>query len=84
MKKGRREDFDVWWDKFIPIESEKETILYEIDDERIKNAHWETVWTLMSGDNSNLYIVPGWHFVNRMNYFITENKWNDKTRDYKY
>ena len=84
MKKGRREDFDVWWDKFIPIESEKETILYEIDDERVKNAHWETVWTLMSGDNGNLYIVPGWHFVNRMNYFITKNKWTDKTRDYKY
>jgi hypothetical protein len=30
------------------------------------------VWTLVDGDDGNLYIVDGFHLVNRINYFITE------------
>jgi hypothetical protein len=31
------------------------------------------VWTLVDGDDGNLYIVDGYHLVNRINYFITKN-----------
>jgi hypothetical protein len=30
------------------------------------------VWTLVDGDDGNLYIVDGYHLVNRINYFITK------------
>ena len=33
------------------------------------------VWTLVDGDNGELVIIAGWHFVNRMNYVITEKPW---------
>lgn len=34
--------------------------------------HPESVWTLIECDG-NSYIIPGYHYVNRMGYFITEN-----------
>lgn len=32
------------------------------------------VWTLLDGDD-DMYIVAGFHFVNRVGYIITENEW---------
>lgn len=29
------------------------------------------IWTLVDGDDGNLYIVDGYHLVNRINYFVT-------------
>ena len=31
------------------------------------------VWSLVEGDDGNLYISSGYHIVNRLNYFITHN-----------
>jgi hypothetical protein len=30
-----------------------------------------TVWTLLDGDDGHLYIVSGYHFVNRIGYLIS-------------
>lgn len=30
------------------------------------------VWTLVDGDNGHIYVTEGFHFVNRIGYFITE------------
>jgi hypothetical protein len=30
------------------------------------------IWTLVEGDDGNLYITNGYHLVNRINYFITK------------
>lgn len=30
------------------------------------------VWTLVEGDDGNLYIVDGLHYVNRLNYVVTD------------
>lgn len=37
----------------------------------IAHAAPNRVWTLVSGDNGGLYITSGWHFVNRLGYFVT-------------
>ena len=34
------------------------------------------VWTEMDGDNG-VYIVNGYHLVNRIQYYITEEAWNE-------
>ncbi len=38
----------------------------------VQDAPPRHVWTLLDGDDGNLCIVSGMHFVNRIGYFITE------------
>ena len=45
---------------------------YEFVNEQLK-VNPLKVWTLVEGcDDDNLYITEGWHFVNRLGYFVTE------------
>jgi hypothetical protein len=34
------------------------------------------IWTEMDGDNG-VYLVNGFHYVNRIQYYITNKPWND-------
>lgn len=36
----------------------------------------DKIWTLLDYDGK-LYICAGWHFVNRIGYFITQKPWSD-------
>jgi hypothetical protein len=75
-----------WEETFKPI---KNTISKYPDESLI---HFETygeevdfvkaqdpkhIWTEVDGDEGT-YIVAGWHFVNRIHYYITENPWEDE------
>ena len=31
------------------------------------------VWTVVEGDNGEMYLCEGWHFVNRLGYIIAKN-----------
>lgn len=42
------------------------------------------VWTIMSGDDGRMYVCAGWHFVNRMNYVITERSWENDNISYRW
>lgn len=43
--------------------------------------HKQNVWTIIDGeDDDNLYIIAGYHYVNRLYYVITNEKW---TNDYE-
>jgi hypothetical protein len=81
--------YDYWETNFKPI---KNTISKYADDdlihfetygdevEFVKAQHAinpKTIWTEVDGD-SGTYIVAGWHFVNRIHYYITENPWDDE------
>lgn len=35
------------------------------------------IWTYGDGDNGGLFITNGYHYVNRIGYFITKNAWSD-------
>ena len=54
-------------DKFETYGEELDYVLSIADTEP------KRVWTLVEGDDSNLYITSGYHLVNRLNYFITKN-----------
>lgn len=54
-------------DKFEPYDKELEYVL------SIANTEPARVWTLVDGDDGNLYITSGYHLVNRLGYFITAN-----------
>lgn len=81
--------YDYWHKTYKPIKNKVSK--YPSDDlihfetygeeyEAVKQAHEvnpNTVWTEVDGDEGS-YIVAGWHFVNRIHYYITENPWEDE------
>lgn len=42
------------------------------------------IWTLVDGDDGNLYIVDGYHLVNRINYFVTAVPFDGKFLEVPY
>ena len=75
------QELDAWEEKYRPIknhlnddgfwENDKfETYGAELEFVRAQDPR--CIWTLVEGDDGNLYIVDGYHLVNRLNYFVTE------------
>jgi hypothetical protein len=81
--------YDYWETNFKPINNtvskypDDSLIHFETYGEEydaVQKAHEanpNTIWTEVDGD-SGTYIVAGWHFVNRIHYYITENPWDDE------
>jgi hypothetical protein len=74
-------ELEAWEAKYQPIKNhitgknddKFETYGEELDYVRsIVDTEPRRVWTLVDGEDGNLYIVDGFHFVNRVNYFITK------------
>jgi hypothetical protein len=78
--------YSTWENTFKPI---KNKVSKYPDDSLI---HFETygeelefvakqdanhIWTEVDGEGGT-YITAGYHFVNRINYYITENPWTDE------
>ena len=40
----------------------------------VRNQHENKVWTLVEEDGV-MFIISGFHFVNRVGYFVTEKPW---------
>tara|TARA_R110000868_G_scaffold286242_2_gene546685 strand:- start:930 stop:1277 length:348 start_codon:yes stop_codon:yes gene_type:complete len=87
-----------WEDKYQPIknhfsqkqegefvEDKFETYGEELDYVRsVYDKDPRRVWTLVDGDDGNLYIVDGYHLVNRINYFVTEVPFEGKFMEVPY
>lgn len=79
--------YDSWVDTFKPIQNkivnhnDEDLILtfetYGDEVEFVKQQDPNKIWTEVDGD-SGTYIVAGWHFVNRIHYYITTNPWTDE------
>lgn len=72
----------AWEDKFKPINNhlsknpdENMFETYGEEVEFVRNYDPKYVWTYLQGDTSDL-ICAGYHFVNRIGYYITEVPWN--------
>ena len=69
-------ELDAWEDKHKPVRNQFEDNdkfeTYGEELEFVRAQDPRCVWTLVDGDDGNLYIVDGYHFVNRINYFVTE------------
>jgi hypothetical protein len=91
---ARRSDWDVFLNKYKPIEHYKENGFYmyetygkeyEIVQKHIKNYGENYIWTLIDGSSSKMYAIPGWHFINRLGYLLTTIPFKEgETRDYLY
>ena len=75
--------YEAWEQTFKPIKNKitnGNDIHFETYGEEyefVKAQDPKTIWTEVDGD-SGTYIVAGWHFVNRIHYYITENPWEDE------
>ena len=77
--------YDDWVDQYQPIqnpidkEAGYEGCMFETYGEEnefvLNNLNKNTVWTLITGDDEDSWVIPGYHIVNRMGYFITTKPW---------
>lgn len=74
-------DFDEWCDIYKPIQNHIDTNAsfdgamfetYGEEVEFVKSQDPAKIWTYGDGDDGEGHIWNGWHFVNRIGYFITE------------
>jgi hypothetical protein len=75
--------YSAWEETFKPIKNhlvKYDQLTFETygeEQEFIRNYDPKFIWTEVDGD-SGTYIVAGYHFVNRIHYYITENPWEDE------
>jgi hypothetical protein len=79
---------DEWEEEFIPMENPFDTnasfngAMFETFDVElgfvlgVNSTSSQKVWTYVDGDGGT-YIVDGYHLVNRIGYFITQNARQD-------
>ena len=80
--------YDEWFDTYNPIKNK-----YSVDGDFSGITAFETygdelafvleqpdnkVWTEMDGDDG-VYIVSGYHLVNRIQYYVTDKPWTEDT-----
>ena len=75
--------YSAWADTFKPIKNsfvKYDSITFETFGEEVEfvqKADNKYIWTEVDGD-SGTYIVAGYHWVNRIHYYITEKPWDDE------
>jgi len=74
---------DDWMKKYQPVmnhlrdnEESDQFETYGEELEFVLAQNDKNVWTEMDGDNG-VYIVNGYHYVNRICYYVTEKPWED-------
>ena len=78
------EGWQAWENKFKPIKNhfrnDPDEVMFETYGEEVDFVCTQDnkyVWTWIQGDMSDL-IVAGYHYVNRLGYYITEVPWDDE------
>jgi hypothetical protein len=80
MNKRKKQKASI--DDYVPLFREDCSIAFETygeDLDFVKSQNPNHVWTLVDGDNGELVVVAGYHFVNRVHYIITLKPWKDST-----
>ena len=85
---ARRSDWDVFLDRYQPIEKYDNEYLFETygkDLDKVRNTENKFVWTIIDGFNGKLYLIAGYHIINRIGYLLTKKPFKEgKTREYLY
>lgn len=78
--------YDAWVEKFQPMPNHLRNqdngleLAYETYGDEVEYVNLQDekfVWTEVDGDDGT-YILAGWHFVNRIQYYITNRPWDDE------
>lgn len=64
--------------RYRPIESPGTCGTFMFDTDELPQPYDEQyVWTVVDGSGNTLVLLPGYCFVNRLGYVITQVPWND-------
>jgi hypothetical protein len=70
----RNASWSVWEGNGLLFETYGQEVLF------VKQQDDHYIWTLVEGDDGDsMFIVSGWHYVNRLGYFITTHPWTVDT-----
>ncbi len=76
--------YSTWEETFKPIKNEISKYpdilhfeTYGEEQEFVRNTDPKFIWTEVDGEGGT-YIVAGYHYVNRIHYYITTNPWIDE------
>jgi len=75
--------YQSWFDTFKPITNSIRNNgdfpfeTYGDEMEFVRNYDPKFIWTEVDGEGGT-YITAGYHYVNRIQYYITENPWEDE------
>jgi len=81
-------DMDEWCNTYKPIQNHIDTNAsfdgamfetYGDEVEFVKAQEQNRIWTYGDGDDGEGHIWSGWHFINRIGYFITEVPFPENT-----
>lgn len=81
--------YDYWVENFKPIKNkvskypDESLIHFETYGEEVEfviKQDTNKIWTEVDGD-SGTYIIAGYHYVNRISYYVTENPWEDENTE---
>ena len=76
--------YNQWCEEYRPIANDLcqgapyDGLMFETygaEVEHVRRQDRECIWTLVQAEDE-LVILSGWHFVNRLGYFITERPWD--------
>lgn len=76
--------YQEWEEKYMPVETSPNHIMFEThgnDEEIISAVPNKYVWTVVDGEGSKIYAIPGRHIVNRLNYILCRKPWTDKNEE---
>lgn len=74
-------NYDEWCEHYKPIKNHIDPNAgfggemfetYGAEVEFVKEQDPSKIWTVLTGDDGGLYLCSGWHYVNRLGYFVTE------------
>ena len=74
-------DFDAWVEMYKPIKNHLDDnasfggLMFETYGDELEEVRFydpRCIWTYGDGDDAGSYIWNGYHFVNRLGYFLTE------------
>ncbi|MBC45180.1 MAG: hypothetical protein CMO08_05185 [Thalassospira sp.] len=75
--------YDEWCEEYRPIANDLcqgapyDGLMFETygaEVEHVRRQDRACIWTLVQAEDE-LIILSGWHFVNRLGYFVTERPW---------
>jgi hypothetical protein len=89
--KNHKKSFDYFCKTYTPIKNilvkhpSMDGYAFEISGEElefVKKQNPKTIWTVLDCDGK-IILQAGYHFVNRLNYLITEKKWTDEELEFE-
>jgi hypothetical protein len=86
------DEWNEWSERYTPIKNHLDDnasgdgFMFETygpEVEFVKAQPSDRIWTLIDADGRE-YVIAGWHWVNRLGYFITTKPFADESESYRY